>query len=119
MLTLSTKQVEVLDEAAKNGYIRKICRRVETGFPDLVQACGDKFEPAVHRVVDMSGKWGLPLNDQVVRLVYLLLSYELPFLAKPDEQIQHLMTWPNREPDDKLEYLHAYLIKKHHAINPS
>lgn len=119
MLILSTNQVRALDDAVRNEYVRKICSRVETGFPDLRKTCGDKFVPAVERIVDMSGEWGLPLNDHVVRLVYLMLSYELSFLSKPDKHIHHLMTWPSRTPEDKLTYLHEYLIEKHNAIIPS
>ncbi len=114
-MIFTNQQKEVFEKKLSANYLQKIINRLHNGFPNLVEKAGDQLQFYMSSILNLSRKWGLTNDDDIVRLSYLLLSYETKNIAKPDLEIVKLMTWPNRNPDDKLDYLHHYLIKKHYG----
>ena len=114
-MIFTNKQFNVFEEKFTHAYTQKIADRIRNGFPELANKTGEHFSSDIGSVINFSRKWGLEKDDDIVRLVYLLLGYEKGNLSKPDPEVSKLMTWPNRTAEDKLEYLHNYLLNKHYA----
>lgn len=114
-MIFTNKQFGVFEERFSKAYTQKITDRFRNGFPELTDKAGENFTEDIRSVINFSRKWGFEKDDDIVRLSYLLLGYEKGNLSKPDPEINKLMTWPDRTAEDKLEYLHNYLINKHYA----
>jgi hypothetical protein len=114
-MNISAKQLQVFDYEMKNKYFEKIRDRFSKGFPELTNDLGDSFEPALKMIINYSSDWKLIYDDDVITLAYFMFSYESKSIEKPDRKIVNLMTWPGRNSDEKLKYLHHYLIEKHYA----
>jgi len=118
MLIVRKNQVAIFNSKLSDNYLIKIELRIKKGFPELYEKNGNKLIPNLKLLIEQSKSWKLTTNDAVVKYAYLILTYELSSIEKIDPQVSKLMSWPNRKEEDKLDYLHLYLIKKHNGIDP-
>lgn len=114
-MIISRKQIALFDAEYSEKYLEQFVQRLRSGFPDLVKLCKNTLVPDTSLILHHSKKWNVRLEDDLIRLAYLLHSYESGELEKPDQEIVKLMTWPGRAVEDKLTYLHDFLLNKHYG----
>lgn len=114
-MIFTDKQLAVFKSTVSQNYLQKITNRIRDSFPEFEKKSPNNFCKDIKLVVKYSRTWGLQMDNDVVKLAYLILSYESGNFENTDPEIIKLMTWPNRSVADKLEYLHKYLIKKHYG----
>jgi len=117
MLLINSKQLKIFDYHLKNDYLISISKRITSGFPEFIDKYKEELLPALKRLLNQCKKWDLKEENHIVKYIFLLLSYENVIENELDKNIQKLMTWPGRNPEDKLEYLQNYLINKHYDSN--
>jgi hypothetical protein len=117
MLLINSRQLKIFDYHLKNDYLIYISKRITSGFPEFIDKYKEKLLPALKRLLNQCKKWDLKEENHIVKYIFLLLSYENVIENELDKNIQKLMTWPGRNPEDKLEYLQNYLINKHYDSN--
>jgi hypothetical protein len=119
MFIIDNRQLNVLVKKMREDYQNKIVKRINEGFPELKMKYKEDYYPLIHHIINISLIWKIKTDDNLVKCIYLILTHDVDFLTKKDPHIGKLMTWPGRNENDKIEYLHHYLINKHYVINAS
>lgn len=117
MFSLSPKQLQQMGDIKRDELVEELLLKLRGSAPEHLPADDAAARVAIKKQVAVSDEWGMNNDLQVEKYLYLAFSYPALLADELPEAYVDILTWPDRDGNDKLEYLHDSLIRDHHVID--
>lgn len=117
MFNLSPKQLEQMGDFKRDELVEELLVKLRGSEPEHLPADDTAARVAIKKQVAVSDKWDMNNDLQVEKYVYLAFSYPVMLIDELPEAYVEILTWPDRDGNDKLDYLHDQLIRDHHVVD--
>jgi hypothetical protein len=115
MLRIRREQMEQLEEARAQQYVRDLARFFRSRIPQMVRHVDDReLETRVRTAIDQARAWGMSGEDGIMQYVGLYLAAGPAFGNGP--AVCHFLSHPGATPEVKVRRLFQLVVAK---LNPA